>query len=131
MSRLGALVAFTNTLSSMEVRRLNVLKFPPRTAFTVLSTLTNGEKNYNLQATCENLFEVSAIYRSRVTASFMPESYPVCCGMAEVTLTPDDIPGAVLSEPYERHTVSALRWWLLCRGIKPPTSSRKQELVDR
>ena len=34
----------------------------------------------------------------------------------EVVLTPDDIPGA---EPYEQHTVAALRWWLLCRYYCP------------
>ena len=49
MSRLVALVAFTNTLSSMEERRQNILKFPPfRVEFMVLSILTNSEKNYNL-----------------------------------------------------------------------------------
>ena len=42
------------------------------------------------------------------------------CIMAEssepiaVTLTEDDIPGAKLFEPWERHTNHALRWWLLC-----------------
>ena len=35
-----------------------------------------------------------------------------------VELTEDDIPGAHLDEPYERHNVQALKWWLLCRGIK-------------
>ena len=35
-----------------------------------------------------------------------------------VTLTAADIPGAHLCEPYDKHTVAALRWWLLCRGIK-------------
>ena len=34
----------------------------------------------------------------------------------EVVLTPDDIPGA---EPYEQHSVAALRWWLLCRYYCP------------
>ena len=49
----------------------------------------------------------------------------------EVTLSPADIPGAELSEPFDRHTVSDLRWWLLCRGIKPPTSWRKPKLIER
>ena len=50
---------------------------------------------------------------------------------SEITLSPDDIPGANLSEPYEGHTISALRWWLLCRGIKARTSWKKQELISR
>ena len=34
----------------------------------------------------------------------------------EISLSPEDIPGAVLAEPYMKHTAAALRWWLLCRG---------------
>ena len=34
-----------------------------------------------------------------------------------VTLTDEDIPGAKLHEPFETHTIPALQWWLLCRGI--------------
>ena len=37
-----------------------------------------------------------------------------------VELTEDDIPGAALTEPLESHTVYALKWWLLCHGIKVP-----------
>ena len=33
----------------------------------------------------------------------------------ELTLSPGDIPGAVLSKPYARHTGAALRWWLLAK----------------
>lgn len=50
---------------------------------------------------------------------------------AVVELSPADIPGADLPTPYEQHTVAALRWWLLCRGIQAPTSWRKKQLVDR
>ena len=50
---------------------------------------------------------------------------------SEVTLTDEDIPGAKLSKPYIKHTMSALRWWLLCRAIKAPNSWKKQQLVDR
>ena len=39
-----------------------------------------------------------------------------------VELTESDIPGAVLSEPLEVHTVHALKWCLLCHGIKPTSS---------
>ena len=49
----------------------------------------------------------------------------------EVRLCPSDIPGAELSKPYQVHTVSALRWWLLCRGIRFPTSWKKQKIIDR
>ena len=33
----------------------------------------------------------------------------------EISLSPEDIPGAVLAEPYTKHTAAALHWWLLCR----------------
>ena len=36
--------------------------------------------------------------------------------MQQVTLSPADIPGADLSEPFNRPSVPDLRWWLLCRG---------------
>ena len=48
-----------------------------------------------------------------------PSSY------VNVELTEADIPGALLDESLEAHSVEALKWWLLCRGIKVP-SSRKQ-----
>lgn len=48
-----------------------------------------------------------------------------------VTLTEDDIPGAALTEPFENHTVSQLRWWLLCRGIVVPTSWKKPQIIQR
>ena len=37
----------------------------------------------------------------------------------EVELDESDIPCAVLSPPFEGHTVPELKWWLLCRGIRP------------
>ena len=49
----------------------------------------------------------------------------------EISLNPEDIPGAVLAEPYTKHTAAALRWWLLCRGVNVPSSLKKQQLVDR
>ena len=36
-------------------------------------------------------------------------------------LTENDIPGAILTEPLEKSTVPALKWWLLCRGIQAPS----------
>ena len=35
-----------------------------------------------------------------------------------VELTEQDIPAAALKEPFDLHNVTALRWWLQCRGIK-------------
>ncbi len=32
-------------------------------------------------------------------------------------LTEDDIPGASLIDPLDKHTNQALRWWLLCHGV--------------
>ena len=48
-----------------------------------------------------------------------------------VELTESDIPGAALSEPLEVHTVHALKWCLISHGIKPLTSWRKPQLMDR
>ena len=36
----------------------------------------------------------------------------------EIMLTPSDIPGADPSEPFDKHAVSQLRWWLLESGEK-------------
>ena len=49
----------------------------------------------------------------------------------DVQLTENDIPGASLKEPFESHTVSQLRWWLLCRGIVAPTSWKKPQVIQR
>ena len=48
-----------------------------------------------------------------------------------VTLAESDVPGALLSEPMASHTMPELKWWLLCRGIKVPTSWKKQKLLSR
>ena len=50
MLRFSSLI---NTLSLMEARRQNVLNFTLQAAFTVLSILTNGNKNYDLPRMCE------------------------------------------------------------------------------
>ena len=47
-----------------------------------------------------------------------------------VVLTEQDIPGAFLDvHRLETYTISALRWWLLCRGICPATSLKKAQLI--
>ena len=48
-----------------------------------------------------------------------------------VALTAADIPGADLSAPFDRHTVPALKWWLLYRGICATGSWNKKKLIDR
>ena len=49
----------------------------------------------------------------------------------EVKLTEEDIPGAKLDEPLGKHAIPELKWWLLCRGIRVPSSLKKQQLLDR
>lgn len=48
-----------------------------------------------------------------------------------VELSEDGIPGAYLGELIETHNVQELRWWLLCHGIKVPTSWKKSNLISR
>ena len=48
-----------------------------------------------------------------------------------VMLTPADIPGAELNEPYEAHAIPALKCWLLCRGIREPLSCKMKQLLQR
>ena len=43
---------------------------------------------------------------------------PQGAAAVSIQLTEDDIPGAKLSEPLEKHMNHALRRWLLCRGIQ-------------
>lgn len=49
----------------------------------------------------------------------------------EVSLTEEDIPGAMLDKPYEKQTIPALQWWLKCRGISTPSSWKKKKILDR
>ena len=50
---------------------------------------------------------------------------------ADITLTEDDIPGASLQPPFEKHTVPELRWWLLCRGVTVSTSLKKAKIIEK
>ena len=47
----------------------------------------------------------------------------------EVVLTPSDIPGVDLKEPFQAHTIPALKWWLQCRGISVSSSSKKEFII--
>ena len=40
--------------------------------------------------------------------------------LVPVKFTAENIPGAKLEEPLASHSVPALQWWLICRGIKAP-----------
>ena len=39
-----------------------------------------------------------------------------------VELTKDDIPGARLTGAIDGYTMAELKWWLLCHGMKAPSS---------
>jgi len=52
-------------------------------------------------------------------------------GYETVQLTAQDIPGAQLDEPFDKHTMPKLRHWLLCRGIKASTGWKKSRLIAR
>ena len=49
----------------------------------------------------------------------------------EVVLLPEDIDGASVSKPYDKHTIPALRRWLLCEGIKVASLWKKKDYLDR
>ena len=51
--------------------------------------------------------------------------------LPSLVLTEEDIPGAALNEPLQKHTMPALRWWLLCHGIQVPTSCKKPNLIEK
>ena len=48
-----------------------------------------------------------------------------------IELIEDDIPGAKLTGAVDRYTMSELKWWLLCRGVKAPNSWNKKQLISR
>ena len=43
----------------------------------------------------------------------------------EITLTAAAIPSTELSELLDKHPVAALRWWLLCRGLRLHISEKE------
>ena len=61
----------------------------------------------------------------------MAEAICPCSSQVAVELTADDVPGASLEEPMERHSVPTLRQWLLCRGTEMPTGTIKRKLLER
>ena len=80
---------------------------------------------------CEALNGVNRPNCSRTPTISVHSMAKMSVEVPQVTLTPADVPGADLCEPYDKHTVPALRWWLLCRGIEAPSSWKKQQLIDR
>jgi len=51
--------------------------------------------------------------------------------MESIILTEKDIPGVMLAEPFDKHTIPELRWWLLCRGVTVKKSLKKAEIIQR
>ena len=49
---------------------------------------------------------------------------------ASVELAEDYIDGAKLDEPLEKHNILSLKYWLLCRGIKSPSGTKKATLLE-
>ena len=43
----------------------------------------------------------------------------------------EDIPGAMLNEPFNKHTIPELRWWLLRKRVTVQTSLKKAEIIQR
>ena len=81
------------------------------------------------------MHEVAISYYKKLErrSSLLVSKWQNCrvCMTMSVELTEEDIPGAALKEPLESHTVHALKWWLLCRGEKAPTSWKKAQYVSR
>ena len=48
-----------------------------------------------------------------------------------VQLTEVDVPGTLLEEPMDKHSIPALKRWLLCRGIETSSSVHKRQLLHK
>ena len=48
-----------------------------------------------------------------------------------VQLTEVDVPGALLEEPMDKHSIPALKRWLLCHGIEMSSSVCKRQLLHK
>ena len=42
-----------------------------------------------------------------------------------------DVPGALLEEPMDKHSIPASKRWLLCHGIEMSSSVRKRQLLHK
>ena len=51
--------------------------------------------------------------------------------LPQITLTPADVPGAELKQPFQNHTIPALKRWLECRGATVPASWKKAQIVSK
>ena len=69
----------------------------------------------------------------RTAQSFTISTLKMEAGLSQqvVQLTEVDVPGASLEEPMDKHSIPALKRWLLCRGIEMPSSVRKGQLLDK
>ena len=71
------------------------------------------------------------VVRVRRLSASMTECGITSSSLAAVQLMKSDIPGVFRSEPFASHTIPQLMWWLLCRGIRVPTSWKKQQLISK
>ena len=73
--------------------------------------------------------------RANPTLISIDQQHPARCinmtDTVDIVLTEADIPGATLKEPLEVHTIAALRWWLLCRGVQVSSTCKKPTLIER
>ena len=58
-------------------------------------------------------------------------SPPMRANGACMVVTPANIPAADLKEPFQNHTILALRWWLQCRGCIVPSSWKESQIISR
>ena len=58
-------------------------------------------------------------------------SPPMRAHGAFMVVTPANIPAADLKEPFQNHTILALRWWLQCRGCIVPSSWKESQIISR
>jgi len=50
----------------------------------------------------------------------------------QLVLTEEDVDGAKLQEPLEKHHKNSLTWWLVCYGQpEPPKNATKATLISR
>ena len=105
----------SNVLHSTEKTELSVLRATQHISFTVCSI-------YKL------FLLVCVRKRMDALAGSCAEKLERMAGSSG---THPVVPGAILSEPLQSHAIQALRWWLLCRGIKALSSWRKAQLIDR
>ena len=77
-----------------------------------------------------SLFAFSSCHPCRTMAS-MQECTSSSSSTVMLILEAEDIEGATLEEPLETKTIPQLRWWLLCHGIEPTASEKKNNFNQK